>query len=67
MTRYAIRKIDLNKIKTVDDYNLELQNANIKYCDGLKEVENYCEGRVHRQRGGYTSVNGNFEYIIERA
>ena len=66
MAKYGVKKIDMANINNVDDYNKAYNNATIHYCNGLQEVEKYCGGKLHKQRNGYSGVNGNIEYIAER-
>lgn len=67
MTTYAVRKIDLTKIRNFDEYNKAYKDAKIKYCKGLKEVESYCGGKLHRHISGYSGIKGNIEYVVVRA
>jgi hypothetical protein len=66
MVQYAVKKINLEKVKNVDDYWNQVNNATIKYCNGMEELKQYCGGKLHRQRHGYSGINGNIEYIAER-
>ena len=66
MVQYAVKKINLEKVKNINDYWNEVQRASIKYCNGMEELRQYCGGKLHRQRHGYSGINGNIEYIAER-
>jgi hypothetical protein len=66
MTEYRVKKINLNKIGSTEDYLNAVKNASIHYCNGLKEVQNYCGGKLHRVNYGYCGINGNIEYVAER-
>ena len=66
MTQYRVRKIDLSKIKDMNDYWNAVKNATIHYCNGTNELMDYCGGKLHKQRNGYSGVNGNIEYVAER-
>ena len=66
MTKYRVKKIDLTKAKNVDEYWVLVKNAPIKYCNGIAELREYCGGRLHRQRNGYSGINGNIEYVAEK-
>ena len=66
MVQYAVKKINLEKVKNVDDYWNQVNNATVKYCNGMEELKVYCGGKLHRQRHGYVGINGNIEYIAER-
>ena len=66
MTKYRVKKIDCSEIRTPGEYQEALTNAPVKYCNGLNEVWNYCGGKLHRQRVGYSGCIGDIEYIAER-
>lgn len=65
-TKYIVKKIDISKVNTVDEYWKAVRYATIKYCNGVKELQEYCGGKLHRQRNGYSGINGNIEYVAER-
>lgn len=64
--QYAVRRITLKPNMTMDEYWEAINNASIKYCNGLDEVWAYCGGKLHRQRHGYSGINGNIEYVAEK-
>lgn len=66
MAQYKVKRINISKIKNVDEYWEAVNKATIHYCNGLKELREYCGGKLHRQRNGYTGTNGNIEYIAEK-
>ena len=66
MVQYAVKRINLEKINSIDDYWDQVKNATVKYCNGMEELKAYCGGKLHRQRHGYAGINGNIEYIAER-
>lgn len=66
MTHYMVKKIDLSKISNINEYWDAVKRASVKYCNGLEELRKYCGGRLHRQRNGYSGINGNIEYVAER-
>ena len=66
MTQYRVKRINLTNIKTPEDYWKALHNATIHYCNGIKELTEYCGGKLHRQRNGYSGINGNIEYVAEK-
>ena len=66
MTQYRVKRINLTNIKTSEDYWKAVQNATIHYCNGIKELAEYCGGKLHRQRNGYSGINGNIEYVAEK-
>ena len=66
MVQYRVKKIDISKVKDTNDYWNAVKNATIHYCNGIKELTEYCGGKLHRQRNGYSGINGNIEYVAER-
>ena len=66
-TKYLVQKIDWKNIDTMDDYKKALQNSERKVCYGLKEVFDYCGGKLKRERGGYSGMTNLCEYIATRA
>ena len=60
--QYMVKKIDMSNVKNVDDYIKASSDATIKYCNSFKEVTEYCGGRLHRGRYGYSGINGDIEY-----
>lgn len=66
MVQYRVKKIDISKVKDIDDYWNAVKNASIKYCNGIKELREYCGGKLYRQRNGYSGINGNIEYVAEK-
>lgn len=66
MTQYRVKKINLDKVNNLDEYWNAVKNASIKYCNGIKELREYCGGSLHRQRNGYSGINGNIEYVAEK-
>ena len=61
--QYMVKKVDMRNVKSVDDYLKASDNATIKYCNGLKEVIEYCGGKLHRERNGYAGFIGDIEYF----
>lgn len=66
MNTYRVKKINLTSVKTPDEYWEAVQKATVHYCHGLKELQAFCGGRLHRQRNGYAGANGQIEYVAER-
>ena len=66
MAQYRVKKINLDKVNNSDEYWNAVNKASIKYCNGIKELREYCGGSLHRQRNGYAGINGNIEYVAER-
>ena len=64
--QYMVKKIDLSKVKTVSEYWDAVKRASIHYCNGIGELRRYCGGSLHRQRNGYSGINGNIEYVAEK-
>lgn len=66
MNTYRVKKIDLSKVDTVEEYWKAVNRASFVYCTGIAELREYCGGRLHRERCGYAGINGNIEYVAER-
>lgn len=66
MNTYAVKKINLSKVNNLDEYWIAVNKSQIKYCKGLKEVWEYCGGKLHRGRHGYSGVIGNIECVAMR-
>lgn len=72
MNTYRVKKINRSLIKTDEDYRNEVMNANVHYCTGIKELREFCGGKVERLRNvgigrcAYAGVNGDIEYVAER-
>lgn len=66
MNTYCVKKIDIRTVKTVEEYNAAIEQAEPYYCHGLQEVWNYCGGKLHRQRAGYNGTSGYIDYIAYR-
>lgn len=66
MNQYMVKKINMENVRTCAQYWNAVDNATIKYCNGLKEVWEYCGGRLHRGRCGYSGTRGNIEYLAVR-
>jgi hypothetical protein len=64
--QYRVKRITLKPNMTMDEYWKAVNNASIKYCNGLDEVRTYCGGKLHKQRNGYSGINGNIEYVAEK-
>ena len=66
MYTYEVKKINLSKVNNLDEYWDAVNKAQIKYCKGLKEVKEYCGGKLHRERCGYDGIKENIEYVAIR-
>ena len=66
MTVYAVKKIELKPGMTFTDRIVAFETAEKTYCKGMKEVEQYCGGKLHRGRAGYGGIKGNTEYVAEK-
>ena len=66
MQEYRVKKIDISKVNSVDDYWCAVKNARVYYCKGIKELRKYCGGHLHYVRCGYSGINGNIEYVAEK-
>ena len=66
MNTYRVKKINLDHVNNVDEYWEAVKYATVYYCNGIKELREYCGGSLKRQRNGYTGINGNIEYVAEK-
>lgn len=66
MNTYQVKKIYIKPNMTMDDYWDAVNKATIHYCEGIKELREYCGGKLHRERCGYSGINGNIEYVAEK-
>ena len=66
MVQYRVKRINLNNVKTMDDYWNAVKSATIKHCNGIAELQEYCGGKLHKHRNGYSGVIGNIEYVAEK-
>ena len=66
MNTYRVKKINLSKVNTIEEYWKAVNRATVVYCTGIAELSEYCGGRLHRERCGYAGRNGNIEYVAER-
>ena len=64
--QYAVKKIDMSKVDTLEEYWKAVIIAPIHYCNGIKELDAYCGGRLPRQRDGYAGFVAGIEYIATR-
>lgn len=63
---YCVKKIDLSRIETIDEYWRAVNKATPHYVEGLKGLDDFCGGRLVRQRCGYSGKIGNFEFVAVR-
>lgn len=63
---YRLRKVLLDCIGTVDEYNHMLNEAESMYFQTLREVKDYVGGKLHKQRSGYSGTDGKYDYVVER-
>lgn len=63
---YRLRKVLLDCVGTVDEYNHALNEAETMYFKTLREAEEYVGGKLQKQRCGYSSTDGKYDYIVER-
>ena len=69
MNKYKVRKIDLTNVRSFDDYMDVTRNATIRYCNGMRELKEYCGVRLYHQINNIytgTSRDYNIEYIVEK-
>ena len=65
-TQYKVVKIDLSKVNNHEDYWNEYNKSEVKYCNGLDEVTQYCGGKLKKERCGYSGIIGNIQYVAEK-
>lgn len=63
MTTYALYVIDHTKPIPLDEYNAILTGKPHHYFDKLHHVFEFCGGKLHRGRIGYSGLKGNTEYV----
>lgn len=63
---YRLRKVLLDCVRTVDEYNHALNEAEIIHFQTLKEVKENCGVKLHKQKNGYSGTDGKYDYIVER-
>lgn len=67
MNVYVVRKIELpNRRLSFVEYLEAYNKAERVYCKGMKEVEEFVGGKLHRCRAGYEGIIGNTEYVAEK-
>ena len=66
MAMYAVKKVDMNNIKGIDEYIKACKEAPVKHCYGLNEVFAYCGRKLHKSRAGYSGFYDNVEYTAVR-
>ena len=69
MTTYAVKRINIkNKNVGSQDYWDAVRNTSIHYCNGIKELREYCGGHLHYSYNAkaYMGINGNIEYVAEK-
>jgi hypothetical protein len=66
MTVYRVKRISLKHVNTIDEYWHAVNGATVHYCNGIKELREYCGGYLCRQRNGYAANYGDVEYIAEK-
>ena len=67
MNKYVVKRIDLSKVNTTEEYWDAVKRGQVHYCNGLKEVWEFCGGRLHRERHGYAGRIGNIEYVAVKS
>ena len=66
MNRYSIKKIDVYKIRTLDDYANAVDNAESVTVKGFQAVVDYIGAKPYKQRCGYACNTGRYDYIVMR-
>ena len=65
-SKYEVKRVDTRNVNTLDEYKKSIHSATTVFCDSLTDVWEFCGGKLHRERCGYSGVKGNFEYIAVR-
>lgn len=60
---YALKVVYTDNIHNVGDYQRAIERAQTYYFEGLKEVFDFCGGRLFRQRYGWSGTRGCIEYL----
>jgi hypothetical protein len=63
MTTYALYVIDHTTPISLDEYNTILTGKPHHYFDKLRDVFEFCGGKLRRGRLGYAGLKGNTEYV----
>lgn len=67
MNVYVVRKIKIpNRMLSYSEYVEAYNKAERTYCKGMKAVEEYVGGKLHRCRAGYEGIIGDTEYVAEK-
>lgn len=66
MICYAVKRINLKQVKSVDEYWEAVKKAPVHYCSGIIELKEYCGGALHRERNGYTGICGDVMFVAEK-
>lgn len=64
-TKYLVEKIKWDRQHPENDAEA-VKNAERKICCGLKEVFDFCGGKLKRERCGYAGCFGDIGYIATR-
>lgn len=69
---YCVKRVVINNDNDNDNYYYwnKVKNATIIFCNGIKELREYCGGKLHRENNIYgtvysginPSVNGDIYY-----
>lgn len=63
MKTYQVLKINMEYVRTVDDYEHAKNEASVHYINGLSNVFDFCGGKLHRERCGYSGRIGKHEFV----
>lgn len=66
MNTYSIKKIDVYKIRTLDDWANAYENAAPVIVNGFQAVIDYIGARPFKSRRGYSCNDGRYDYVVER-
>ena len=65
--RYGVIRMDWSDPKAATEKMSGLLQGKYDHCcDGLSAVWDYCGGKLHRERCGYSGIYGQYEYVAVR-
>ena len=66
MSKWALKIIPLNQLKTPEDYWKAMSDSYTLYFNTAKEAFSHLGFRLYRQRCGYAGHDKSHEYILGR-
>lgn len=65
MNKYELKIIKYT-LRSADELNKAIDDAEPIICYGLKDVWNKCGGKLPRQRHGYAGTDGFYEFFARK-